>query len=240
MYTLQNVLDEVRSIINESSTRFYTDTELTRWINNGGRDIARRAEVVQSYRTTISIVAGTSKYPAPTDMVRVHRLEFIPTGSSQIYPVRLSTRNEMDTIWGTNQAQQSSYPSYAVLWGTPGANVSADATVQFQLFPVPAQSGTLAVYYYRLPYQFLDPIANPSELAKYLEIPEGWQDAVVDYCDYMAKRKDRDPQWQIAYQAYEDKIDSMVNVTRHLHDSAQFITTATGVGVPSWLYGGEG
>lgn len=235
--TLSDVLSRVRSNIDEPTADQWSDTELTNWINDGCRDVARRSEDLLQFDTSLAIMAGQYIYTLPTVMTRINRAEFVPTGSTQTYPVVPSTQAEMDQIWGVNQQSQSSYPSYIVTLGFPGG--AGNALFRCQLYPVPAQAGTLNLYYYGLPYRFLDPIANPSELAKNVTLPEGWDDLVVLYCEAEAKRKDRDPDWKDAMQLYESKMQNLIDVSRFFHDQAQSVLTSSRLNVPQWLYDSE-
>lgn len=218
--TLLNVRDRVRVAVEESTARFWQNTDLNNWINDALRDIARRAEVIQSFNTSVSIVAGTNKYNLPTNVIRVHRVEFDPTGSSMIYPLEASTYQQMDSMWGVNQSSAGN-PRFYVLWGMP-------PNLQIQLYPVPSVGGTLNLFYYRLP-------ATASLDADVLEVPEGWDDCIVDYCEAMAKRKDHDPTWAEAMQLYEMKIQRLIEVTRQWHDQSNSIQVGSRY-VPNWLY----
>lgn len=231
--TLSDAIRRIRSRLNETSPQLWTDTELTDWINDGCRDLARKAEDLLTFDTSIAIVPGVSKYTPPADVIRVHRAEFVPTGSTQTYPIVPSNQQEMDLIWGTNQSTPSSYPQWFVTTGYPGGAGAGAFTIQF--FPVPSQGGTVNLFYYKLPYRFLDPNLNPAELAKNVEVVEGWDDLITLYAEWNALRKSRDPRWQEAKQLYDQELDYLINITRYFHDSPQVITTATRVGQPWWL-----
>lgn len=233
--TLQELIDQSRSQLDEvvAAGRFWTNTELTRWINEGCRDIARRAQDLQSFTSAIPAVATVNKYPLPSNVIQIHRVEFQPTGQTQVYPLQASTYQEMDQVWGVNQQTPQSYPSYFVLWGTPG--MTNNSPLQMQVYPAPSQGGLFNVFYYRMPYRFLDPVANAGELSKNAEIPEGWDDMVVLWCEYAARRKDRDPNWQEAKALYEERITQLVDVSRQWHDQGRAFQHATGA-VPGWLY----
>lgn len=231
---LSDVIRRVRSILDEATANFYTDTQITDWINDGARDLARKSEDLLTFSTAIAVLAGTAKYTLPTDVIRLHRAEFVPTGQTQIYPVQASTHQELDLVWGVNQAIQSSYPSYFVTNGYPGGVGSS--LFQVQLYPVPAQTGTLNIFYYRLPYRFLDPIANPAELVKTVEVVEGWDDLIVHYAEWNALRRDREDRWAEAKALYDSELDYLLNVTRNYHDQSQMMTNAMRTNVPGWLY----
>ncbi len=231
MATLSEVRLEVRDAIDEVEPgQFWTDAQLNVWINEGCRDIARRSESIQSFITSITVNVGQATYPLPSNVIRLHRVQFRPTGSQQTYKMMLTTYEEMDQVWGIQQDIQSSYPTFAMMWGTSG-NTSADAQLLLRVYPVPANPGTLEVFYYRLP----TPLVNDTDV---VEVPAGWHDLISAYCIYKALRKDRDPTWQDAKAEYEEKMQYLIDVTRELHDAGRYISTESGIPQPQWLYGG--
>lgn len=228
---LSDVIRRVRADLDEPTAVMWTDLNIVDWVNDGCRDMARKAEDLMVFDATIVVVAGTAKYALQSDLIRIHRVEFVPTGTSLVYPVAPSSQGEMDNIWGINQAVQQSYPAFFVTIGYPGG--TGTAAMKIQLFPVPATGGVLNVFYYKLPYRFAD--ASAPELAKNVEVPEGWDDVVVLYAQYRALRKDRDPRWQEAKVLYDEQLDYIINVTRFYHDQSQMMTTASRATVPNWL-----
>src|SRR5579862_3501321 len=61
----------------------YSDTELTDWINDGLRDVSRRAETLITYDQSIFIPAYGENpsapipaYNLPDDVIRINRVEF--------------------------------------------------------------------------------------------------------------------------------------------------------------------
>lgn len=227
MATLTTALADLRSRLEESSARYWTDSELTTWLNEGQRVIARRAETIQSFNTSISAVVGQQKYSMPTDMIRVHRVEFVPTGQTQIYPLKPSTDDEMESIVGINPLMQSSYPSFFTFWGMPGG--TGTAAMQMKVYPVPAQTGTFYVYYYREPVA----VVNPGDS---FEIPAGWDDLLPLYAESIALLKDRDDRWKDVRQLFETEMNYLVDVTRQWHDQQRVMQMPTGVSTPAWLY----
>jgi hypothetical protein len=249
--TLTDAIRRVRSIVDEPATpsspagapHKYSDTEITDWVNDGLRDVSRRAEDLITYDTTITVPAyipapgiAAPTYPLLGDVIRIQRIEFIPANAiNQVYKLEPSTQNEMDQIWGTYQQNPASYPQWWVTRGYPGGT-NRNAFV-LQIYPVPSQNGTLNLYY-RLPYRFLDPVANAGEYNKPMDIIEGWDDSVVDYASYKALQKAKDPEWKDRKTDYEEKITQMIDVTRKFHDQASFMTYGT-MYQPAWLVGGS-
>ena len=251
--TLSNAIFRLRSKLNEPAyptapnsvpgnptPRQFTDTELTEWINDGLRDVARRAEGLITYDTTITISAyvpipgqAAPTYPLQTDIIRIQRIEFIPYGAiNQVYPLQASTQQQMDQVWGTYQQNPASYPQFWVTRGYPGG--SGRNQFLLQVYPVPSQGGTLNVYYYRHPTRLTDPVANTAEYQVTLDIVEGWDDAVIDFAEYKALQKARDPEWKDRKAEYEEKVAQMIDVTRQWTDQPSYMTYGTRF-MPSWL-----
>ena len=230
---LADYIRRARSVIDEPEQRFWTDTELTDWLNDGARDLARKAEDLLVYDTSIAVTANIAVYLLPTDTIRVHRAEFVPTGSTQAYPIRASSQDEMDQIWGTWQGNPSSYPSFFVTRGYPGGTGSSAFKIQF--YPVPSQAGNINLFYYKMPARITDPIADPSQLAATIDLPEGWDDTLIKYVEWRALRKSKDPRWQEAKALYDEDLDHLLNITRYFHDQQQVMTSFSRTQQPSWL-----
>ncbi len=250
--TLQDAIRRVRSIMDEAATpslpnvvgvvgpSMFTDTELTDWINDGLRDVSRRAEDLITFDTSIHIppyspIPGQSAptYPLQTDVVRIQRIEFVPDGAiNQTYPLMASTQQQMDQVWGTYQQNPASYPQFWVTRGYPGG-VGRNLFL-LQIYPVPSQGGTLQIYYYRQPIRIPDPVAAPAAYNTPLDIVDGWDDAVVDFAVYKALQKQRNPEWKDRKAEYEEKVAQMINVTRQWTDQPSYMTFGTRF-MPSWL-----
>lgn len=226
--TLAEYIRRSRSVLDEPTARFWTDAELTDWINDGARDLARRAEDLLTYDQTLAIAANVATYSLPSDVIRIHRAEFVPVNSTQTYPIRPSSQDEMDQIWGTYQANPSSYPSWFVTRGYPGG--SGNSNFQIQFYPVPSQPGTVNLYYYKMPKRLLS-----TDTGLTIDMPEGWDDLIIMYVEWRGLRKTRDPRWQEAYKLYGEQVDYLLNVTRYFHDQQQVMSTASRMMVPQWL-----
>jgi hypothetical protein len=208
------------STVNNPAPHFYTDFELTDWVNDCCRDIARRSEDLQSI-SQIPTTPGLGAYPAPLDCIRVNRLEFTPSNSTQVYPIDLKTRAEADQYIGFNPNIQSSYPFISWLWGTPGSTVSA---LRIYFYPVFAQAGNIACWYYRQPTRLNNPVTIPTDYNQTLDYPEGWDDAIVLYAESMALQKARSPEWQTRMQMYDQMIQYLIDISRQWHDQTKQIT----------------
>lgn len=116
-----------------------------------------------------------------------------------------------------------------IIYRGPLTGIGKDLQQTFKLYPIPSQNGTLNIFYYRLPTQ-------TTTTTDYIEVPEGWEDLVVAYVEYKARRVDKDPNWQYAKQEYEEKLQDLINVSRVYHDQMQFISSMSGTPIPWDLY----
>lgn len=217
------LLADVRARLDEASAAFWTDEELLRWINEATRDIARRAEVLQT-TATVTVVAGTNEYTLPTNVARIYRVNWIPDGSSTEYPLEYQDFNSMDSAgWTWTNAQ--GYPAVFTLWGyTP--------SLKIVLYPSPSAAGEIKLWYYKYPTELA---TDGSALSSLVDIPNGWNDIVVSYCEAMALRKDANPRWEEARTLYENDLAEMMDRSRRWTDQAGAMQS-NGAWLPGWLW----
>ena len=218
--------------------RFWDDTELTDWINDAARDIARRTEDLESINTTLSAMSGVQAYPLMANVVRIHRVEYTPTGSTQVYSPQHTSRDAADQFIGWNPAIQSFAPLIYWIFGTAGSS-SDPLTIYF--YPVFSSAGTIKVWYYRLPNRIADPAGDAAQYNVAVEIPEGWDDAAVLYVTAKALQKARNPLWTDRQQEYEAKIAQLIDVSRRHSDAMDQVINGFGGNTGYWnlnyLYG---
>lgn len=259
---LMNVISRVRSDLNEPAyptspnsssvsgpfPKFYTDTEITNWVNDAMNDVARRAEELITFDQSIDIpaynpalpinndVGAIPYYPLLDDVVRIQRIEFVPINqTNQIYKLEPSMPNEMDQVWGTYQQSQSSYPRFWVTHGYPGGVGRNLFTLQ--IYPNPSQAGMLNIFYYRLPGTIGDPVADPTQYDVTIDMPNGWDEMIVIFATYRAMQKQRTPEWNSRKAEYEERVAQIIDVTRKYHDQQSYVSYGTNY-LPSWLTGG--
>ena len=219
--TLVAVRTKVRRRLDEVSARFWADADLTDWINEASREVARRAETLQTTQT-LNVTGGQQEYTLPVDVLRVHRVEFA-RDNSNVQPLEYRDFNTMDSIWWGSQRSTPGDPYWFTMWGFP-------PTLKLIVYPTPSTSiaAGFKIFYYRLP-------AVAAADADPVEVPAGWDDVIVDYCEYSALRKDADGRWQEAKQLFEDKMMHMVDTTQRWIDSAGSYSTGTGP-LPRWVW----
>lgn len=220
MATLLSLRTSVRDRLDEAVAIHWSDAQLNSWINEGARDIARRTETLQD-KEVIAVLANTREYTIPASVLRIHRAEFKVTGDNNIYPLEFRAFNAMDSIWWTQQGVTTSTPLLYTVWGSNPNN-------KVVIYPVPAQAGALTLFVYRLP-------VVAEEDGDEVEVPGGWDDLCVDYAEYHALRRDRDPRWQEAKTLYEERIADFYDLSRHWVDQGGIITPDSPIGPPAWL-----
>jgi hypothetical protein len=231
-------ISAVRSLLDEPNPQFWSNAEIGLWLNEACVDVQRRCEILRQ-KAGLVVASNAQDIAAPTDTMRIYRMEFVPTGQTTLtYPMEFRGYLNMDSVWGNLQSLPSAWPEYYTLWYSPvGANESGAPTptqLTIRLFPVPAQAGTLNCFYYRLPVAALVTPGTDT-----LDIVPGWEDACYDYACYRALRKDSDPRWNDQFQIYQEKLMDLMSRTHpDWTDQPDYFGTGA-QGIPSWLVGSE-
>ena len=222
--TLATALTTVRTFLDEPANpavNFWSDSQLTAYMNIGCAEIQRRSEAIQKLGTVL-VTSGQQTYTAPADVLRIYRVQYQPLGIQQIYPLERRGYNEMDEVWGLNQAFQGAWPGYFTMWGAP-------PNITLTLYPIPANNGTLSVFY----YPTIVPVAAPTDT---LDVLPEWESLVYDYTVYRARRQDADPRSKDDLDLFMENLSNMIEMTRAFSDQGNFITHGT-ANVPAWLAG---
>ena len=202
---------------------FWADSDLLNWLVEGCTNIARRSETLIEYNTNLTANTNQADYLLPSDVLRLHRVEYIPMSTinpPQVYPLQLSTYYEMDQRWGSSQYLQSVYPSWGVVRGTPGNPLNrGSGALVLKIYPVPSQPGLLNLFYYAMPSPTPATTDN-------LAVQAGYENLPILYAEHIALRADKDTRWQEAKQLYEEDLLTMIEMTRKLHDQAGSVTYA--------------
>lgn len=232
-WTQAETLTRTRDRLSEASARQWSDDMLRRWINDGVRDIARRAECMEATATVTGVV-NTQAYSLAAlspQIARIHRVEWNDTGGTQVYPLEYEDYGNLDSVWGTSKTVTRARPEIWTAWG-------AVPNISLVLYPTPSIGGTIRLYFYSIPNRLAE--TTTADAAVALSIPEGWEDLVAAYVEYNALRRDRDQRWQEAKQIYDEDFQALLNMTsRHSDQSGRIVPNGRG-GVPAWLAGGGG
>lgn len=223
--TLAQLTSRARDRLNESTARQWTDQQLKSWVNEGVKDIARKTESLTD-RQTIPAVIGTGEYALDADCLRVHWVEWAATGDNLTVPLDYSDVMNMADFGWSSRTLQATRPYAYTLWGVL-------PNIKLIVHPVPSVAGNFTVYYYRLP---TDLSVAGADDAVTPEILPGWDDIVLDYVEFRAMRRDRNPAWVEAKALYDENLSSMFDATRRLTDQAGIIVGGSAGGhLPSWL-----
>jgi hypothetical protein len=219
--TLTELIADVRSHLDETTAAQWSDAEITRWLNEGQQDIARRAEVLQTTQSVAGVI-DTQQYSfTDPNIVRIYRVEWRPDAGG-VYPLEYRDFHNMDSVWWSQQITGSGRPALFTLWGYP-------PNLQLTVYPKPGEDGDFKVFYYKMPTAM-------SVGADTADVPNGWEDLLVLYCETVCLRKDADPRWQEAKAIYEERLGAMIDVTRRWTDQAGMVDTYSGAMIPAWLY----
>lgn len=220
----------VRARLDEPVSVYWTDDDLRRWINDGCKDMARRTESLRASYDETAVVGQNDYTPvwtATQQPYRIYQVTFV-TSDGMTYPMEYLDRNVLTTALGVMQNNYEGMPAFWTSWGTP-------PTLNITVQPSPAQAGVLRIWYFRLPAALA--IYDTTDQNTNLDIVEGWEDALVDYVEYQAKRRDGDSTWTEAKQLYEQHLEAEMESTLRFADAAGQIITPGGIGMPAWLVG---
>ena len=220
---------EVRSLIDEPVAQFWTDTEITTWLNEACSVIQRETEAMQKGPVALTTTAAVQTYLAPSDVLRIHRVEFVPSNAtSYTYALGFRGYNEMDAVWSNLKTLPSAYPEYYTLWQNPDNTGTALAGLNVLLYPVPSVSGILNLYYLRN-------IIPTTMTTDYLDVLPAWENVPVNYAAYRALRKDADPRWRDFRDEFQMDIEKMKTVSRTFTDQGNYFSTGEQNVNPLWL-----
>lgn len=218
MTTQSALIQMVRDRLDEPTESQWLDSEIRRWINAGATEVARRTETLQT-TATIPLTAGVQQYTAPTDVIRIYRLEYLDASSGS-FALEYRDFNNMDGVWWSSQLTAQSRPQLWTAWGFP-------PSLKIILYPLPDASTNIKLYYYKTPTVLATDDSRDANVT--LDIPSGWEDLIVDYAEYNGLRKDRDPRWQEAKALFEEHVMAMYEMTRRWSDQAGMMDFDMGV-----------
>jgi hypothetical protein len=167
-WTLLQLRTEAQRLLNDTDGNYYPTAQLSRWANDGERDIAAKSlclESVGSATTTTSQRLLTTPLPNHIDILHI---EYTPTtGKSQsLFPISPLKLGHNDTTYP--------YPQYWFKWG-----------LSIGIDPIPDQTYNLLLYLATLP------TIETSEDTDTPQIPLETQSLIPLYIQYRALIKDR-------------------------------------------------
>lgn len=219
MTLASELISRVRTRLDESAPRLWTDADLLGWLNEALRDAGRYTKHITDVRT-INTTASLAEYTVPADVIEVEQVKYVPGDGRQIV---LSGQAYDSQTWGSWQNQQVGEPRAYALWGTP-------PSLKVKLYPAPEVSATggISMLVVRMP-------APCTEVGSTVDWPPAWEDVLEDYMEMAALRRARDPRWQEAFSFYTSKRDNL-DVKGSYTDLPQTFVYDGYAGIlPAWL-----
>lgn len=225
---ISEVVAQVRDLLDETTPAQWLSTSIHRWINDGLLDMARVTRHIRD-RALLSTVSGTAEYTVPENVLEIEHAYFLP-GDGRYIPLVARQYEGLDAVWGHQQNQTGGDPAVYTLWG-------ASPLLKLRLYPVPSvtASNNVALMVIRYP-TLLTPTGSE---AVNIDWPDAWLEAIVQFVEYKALRKDRDPRWQEAYARYQEIRDQMVVMGDYLNTPRDIIIDPYAGRVPAWLAYGD-
>jgi hypothetical protein len=213
--TLGTALTAIRERLDERTERQWSDIELRRWLNEGAKDAARRSFALMD-SATITLIAGTSEYTVPSNVLQIYTVEWLPTDGRHVV-LQARVREALPSM--PYQDTNSGDPCLYTTWGFP-------PTLKLKLFPSPYAAGSLKLFVSRLPTALS---LTGSDDATAIDFPEGWVEIIFDYCEYRALRVDKDPRWQESQGLYMDNLKEMIqSADSYLRENGEFVDGSMG------------
>lgn len=228
MPTVTELIAEVRDILDESVTAQWTDTQLRKWLNEGNRDLARATRHVKA-STTINTIAGVASYAMPVTTIAIEHAYYDDT-DGRVIPLIPKHMENLDPIRGYQPDREGT----PIFFSTGGYSPSLTVI----LYPVPtATDHVLRFIVAKLPTAIaLDGSGDASQV----DTPAVWYDALADYCEMKALRRDRDTRWQEAWQMYVEKRDGLINNPDYVPVNREVVADPHNGYMPEWLVSFDG
>jgi hypothetical protein len=84
-FTKEQILAEIRTLLNETSPGFWLDAEINNWIDQGALDISAKTLCIEDI-ATIALAAGTPEYNFPAGAIKIAACHFNGKGLVKIKP----------------------------------------------------------------------------------------------------------------------------------------------------------
>lgn len=227
--TLAEMMTQVRDILDEPVAGQYTDTQLRRWLQEGNRDLARSTRHIKANHT-IYTIGNLGTYATPTNVMAIEHAWYYDVAGNRHIPLYPKHMENMDSVRGYQWT----------LTGTPAFYTTQGFSPQLQILVYPTPTVTanqIIIYTAEMPAEWA---IDGSDDAKAVSTPVIWYDALADYCEMKALRKDRDPRWQEPWQMYQEKRDGLINNPDYLAVNRELIPDPRAGYLPRWLVETDG
>lgn len=183
---VQDIVTRVRRNFGDEAAVQLTDDDIIRWINDGQIEIVKNNQAALQKTDLIDLVAGTSQYVLPADLLLLRSLRYQYPDMLSFKAIIYKNMQEFDaTIDGWDgSAYSTGHPSFFTMY--EGKAI---------LFPTPDTSVTdgLKVLYNQKP-------ADVSSLVDSLSLPLIYHNTIYRFCMWQASLLDEDHEVGIMYQ----------------------------------------
>lgn len=210
-------LATLRERLEEPSEAQWEDKELRRWMGEGLRDWARRTRLFTD-QSTVAVLANIGEYTLDASILAIEHLLWKPDADSWKRPLEARA-------FSTLQLYINETGSDPVCYSTYGHS----PVLKVQLMPIPIRAGTLYLYGPKVP----SAIAVETGTGN-LDVDDNWYEAILDYAEYSALRRDRQEHWKDVFMQYEAKVVTAIENAATDDALGEFQFTGTGM-FPRWL-----
>lgn len=178
-----------------------SDDDITRWANDGQRDIVTKNEDIKQHVTTINIVTGVQSYLIPAVFMLVQSITCKMDADLSYIKLEGRSLQQYDIFvdgWDGNQYGLG-FPSIYTIF--------AD---EVKLFPIPQFDATAGLKFYGSKYP-VDLTIDADEI----DLPKEYHNAVVDYC--LSKAHELDENWD-GSAAKMAQVEQNVRLNRNRQD----------------------
>lgn len=190
---LLQAIAQVRVVLNESTPRFWTNSEITDWLNEGAALMCREAKYLTSWYQTAS-TAQQQEYPMPRDCMEIVAVWYAQGTLLPLQPleesiVKSGARAAGLPLWcyvrqgATQLAQVDATPNIAISPIT-GQLGSRYPQLVLGLYPIPTGTNDLTVMYYQQHYQVIN-------MTDQFAVPSEYMRGVIAYAAGMGKAKEQ-------------------------------------------------
>ncbi len=166
-----------RTFGDEAGVQLTTD-DITRFINDGVRELIYRNESLLQKTSTANSVAGQQEYTLPVDLLILRGVSWKDTGESSYHKLKGRTLNEFNEyIDGWDGSDFGS--------GIPVTYMVFEDQITFFPTPSAATVAAMKIYYQRSPVDVVLATDTP-------DIPSIYHEIVVKYCLQQAYEMDED------------------------------------------------
>lgn len=184
---VQDVVTRVRRTFGDEAAVQVTDEDVIRWINDAQVEIVKHNESALQITDTINLVADTSQYTAPTDLLLVRSLRFKYDSMESYSALRYRSIQQLDE-------EMDGWDGSAFSSASPQFFTISDGNIV--LFPTPDESATdgLKILYNQKPTDVTD-LTDP------LALPLIYHNTIVKYCLWQASLLDEDHETGVMYRS---------------------------------------